>query len=907
MFIFTIPQIQQGLASFERIQAFLDLEETLELPAASAVTTRATESPTTDGVELSIISPKAESSANAAPLISMQRVTVYIGEDKKPILQDCSMQVKRKTLTLVIGPVGCGKSSLLKALIGDLAISRGTIDRTRQSSVGYCSQDPWLPNDTIENLIKGFCSTDETWYSSVVRACGLRHDIDSLPQADETIVGSKGVSLSGGQRARLALARAVYARKDVLVVDDALSGLDTKTSRQVFDGLFGRHGLCKLHGTAVVFATHSVQYLSEADNIVVLAPGGVTAQAGSYDALKSQEGYVWQLKSNLRPESDFGADSQEEVAGDKTAIARRQEDAQQDLARRTGDTGVYRYYLQSMGLKNGLIYAFSCFGFVVFFKLPDLWVRWWSESSVTGHGEHSLATWISVYYVFAASGTFCIFLHIYSMLVWSVPRSSTTLHYKLLKSVMHAPYSFFVKTDSGVTLNRFSQDMSLIEGELAGAFLQTTDGGLLAIASGILIAAGSKYVAAIIPALLVILYLIQKFYLRTSRQLRFMDLEAQAPLLAWFRETSEGASTIRAFGWQDPAYERCLSLLDSSQRPYYLMLSVQRWLSLVLDLTTTAIAVVVVSLAMTLPGASSAGSIGVSMLNILSFNGQLDFVVQAWTTLETSLGAVARCKNFESATQKEDKPDEVMEPATDWPQAGSLEFVAVAAAYEPGGENVLKSVSFSARPGEKIGICGRSGSGKSSTLLALLRMLDNHSGTMTLDGYDLASVPRQLIRERLTALPQEAITVPGSLKENLDPLGRFDGEDIKSALAKVGLLHIAEERGGIEESIDQVALSQGQLQLFSVARALLRKSKVLILDELTSTIDPITEDKIVKLISEEFAGSTIIAVAHRLKTIADFDKVLVMDSGRIVEAGNPQELLQKEGGWFKTLWEQGGH
>lgn len=386
-----------------------------------------------------------------------------------------------------------------------------------------------------------------------------------------------------------------------------------------------------------------------------------------------------------------------------------------------------------------------------------------------------------------------------------------------------------------------------------------------------------------------------------------MELESQAPLLTHCSETLSGVTTIRAFGWQTDNHRKCIELLDRSQRPFYLMYCIQRWLGLVLDLTTAAVGVIVVAMAMSLRDTASAGSVGVSLLSILTFNVQLSYLITSWTTLETALGAIARCMNFEKETASEHLPGEDSTPGADWPQAGHLKLTDLSASYSDEGEDVLKGISLSVSAGEKVGICGRSGSGKSSLLLTLLRLLDNSSGTIELDGVNLASLPRQTIRQRITALPQEAITVPGTLKENVDPLESSSADQIKASLSKVGLLDLVDERGGLETDMKDLGLSQGQLQLFAVARALLRKSKVLVVDEMTSSVDALTEEKMISVIKDEFAESTVIAVAHRLQTIRDFDKVVVMDKGQIVEVGKPSDLLAKEGGYFRTMWERGGH
>lgn len=334
------------------------------------------------------------------------------------------------------------------------------------------------------------------------------------------------------------------------------------------------------------------------------------------------------------------------------------------------------------------------------------------------------------------------------------------------------------------------------------------------------------------------------------------------------------------------------------------MLCIQRWLNLVLDLTTAGIATLVVVMATSINGTASSAGIGVSLFNILSFNNRLSYLIVAWTTLETSLGAIARCKNFEESTPSENLPGENQEPPTNWPVKGAFTLKNITAAYTPDGPPVLHNISLSIPAGAKVGICGRSGSGKSSFLLTILRLIDPSSGTMELDGIDLTTLPRSTVRQRVTALPQEALAVPGSVQTNLDPLESSSAKEIELALQRVGLYDLIAGRGGIEVEMSTLGLSVGELQLFAVARALLHKSSVLIVDEMTSAVDHETEERLLDVIRAEFADSTTIAVAHRLKTIVDFDMVVVLDKGRIAEVGNPRELLSVEGGVFRAMWER---
>lgn len=900
--IFAVPSLITALASVQRIEAFMLLDggklvlSTLDISSSSL--------PTADGLELQ----EQEKPVRHGGL-GLDKVTVCLGKDSKVILRDVSVTIHPATLTFIVGPVGSGKSTLLRTIMGDIPVLSGQV-RLSNKSIGYCSQEAWLPNKSIKDIVLGESEWDDTWYATVMQACALATDVAALPTEMETMVGNKGVSLSGGQKHRLSLARALYSRKELLVLDDILSGLDTRSATHIVKQVLGPDGVCKKHGMTVIMATHAVDYLNYADYIVALDEKGSVEEQGSFQVLDdAQDGYVHNLRfsrdQEAYPNSQEKQDENGQPAIHEPAVAREDDDDEfEELARRTGDSAVYKYYVKSIGWKFSSTIVFTAVAYAFSNRFPELWVRWWSDEEASGTEQRPVGVWVGVYILIACLAIVCLFSQIWVMLVWSVPRSSSKLHEQLLDTVMNAPYSFFVNTDSGVTLNRFANDMSLIELQLADAVMHTQNDVFISLTSAVLIAIGARYVGILMPFAVVLLYFLQKFYLRTSRQLRFMDIEAQAPLLTHCQETIAGVTTIRAFKWEHSSHSACLQLLDRSQRPYYLMLCIQRWLNLVLDLTTAAIATVVVALAMTLHGTASAGSVGLSLLNILNFNTQLAQLILDWTSLETSLGAVARCKNFEAGTPSEHLAGENVQPASDWPQSGHIIMDNITATYATGKPPALDKVSLSIPAGAKVGICGRSGSGKSSLLLTLFRMLDPLSGEMHIDGLNVATLPREVIRDRITPVPQEAVAVPGSVRTNLDPMDSSTDEAIFTALEKVGLLELINERDGIDAEMSDLGLSQGQMQLFAVARALLRPSKVVVVDEMTSSVDQNTEERILNLVKTEFQDSTVIAVAHRLQTIADFDMIVVMDKGRVVELGRPGELLEKQDGYFSALWKE---
>lgn len=417
---------------------------------------------------------------------------------------------------------------------------------------------------------------------------------------------------------------------------------------------------------------------------------------------------------------------------------------------------------------------------------------------------------------------------------------------------------------------------------------------------GILLFTVQKYMLGTIPFVVAAVWIIQKVYLQTSRQLRFLDLEAKAPVYSQFLETLEGLATIRAFGWEKECTVENIIRLEKSMSPLFALYCIQTWLSLVLDLMVAALAVLVVGLAVFFTGTTSGGQIGIALNVVLTFNSVLLRLAEGYTSLETALGAVSRLKNFNEQTTPEDKPGEDHIPDDQWPEKGEIEFRGVTASYGPDAL-ALRNLSMKILPGQKVGICGRTGSGKSSLLSTLVRLLDMDSGTIIIDGLDLRTLPREIIRTRMIAIPQDTFILSETVRINADPGGLVSDALIIAALTKVGLWSVIEPRGGLDENMKKQPLSVGQQQLFCLARAMLRKSRILILDEATSNVDRETDQLMQRIIREEFAGHTIITVAHRLDTILDSDVVAVLDAGALVEFGNPKELLAQETSAFKSL------
>ncbi|GAB1216265.1 hypothetical protein ATERTT37_005475 [Aspergillus terreus] len=895
----SIPSFAGTLGSFTRIEAYLRLDDRADGRNTGLESCRESlmESLISENLfELENLGATGRRTALSKHAVSVQGADISYSAPSQPVLHKQNFEIRKGLLNVVFGPVGCGKTTLLNALLGEITISSGkvTVDG---SAIAYCQQTPWLINASVKENILNQSPYDKNWYNRVVWSCRLEEDIEHLPDGDDTTVGSRGTSLSGGQKQRLALARAVYARAPLVVLDDTLSALDARTERLVFHRLLSKQGLFQHLGATVILVTHSVQHLRSADIIILLDSKGRIEQRGSFKELSDIEGPVKRLLADCPPDKAGAEDHSLEPASGTLASGQGPNGENPSLPRAAAtpairkpvsDSAVLMYYLKTIGSYRASIFLLTSLAYVFCSSFTQIWVQWWTESKNADDGP-----FLGVYFALAIGAISNYSSSIWSMMISIVPVSAAKLHWQLLDSVLHAPMSFFSSVDSGITLNRFSQDMSLINSRLPVSMMQATPMAFQALAQIALIAVGSTYLAVAVPFCLGATWVLQRFYLRTSRQLRLLDLELKSPLFSSISETLEGLPTIRALGWQEKFEQRNQERLDASQRPVYLLYCVQRWLNFVLDLIVAALGILLVSLATQLPSSTSGGRLGVAMLNILGFSQSLSQFIFFYTDLETSLQAVSRVKEFVETTVSEEASPQSLTPLPgNWPARGAVEFRDITASYASDtSQPVLNKLSLAIQPGQKVGICGRTGSGKSTLLSALFRMIELQSGSITIDGIDLNNVSRQEVRSRLIAIPQDPFLFPGTVRFNASPDETVADEEIIKALEKVGLWEHVQKRGGLDIDIDALALSHGQQQLFCLARAMLRSGTILVLDEATSNVDWGTDGVMQRVIREEFASKTIITVAHRLRTILDSDFVVVLGHGCILEAGHPGELL----------------
>ncbi|EFY89104.1 multidrug resistance protein MDR, putative [Metarhizium acridum CQMa 102] len=700
--LISIVQLFGAVGCFSRLQAFLTIDERRDSREMAPSTVSSTLSPADANSASNIEAETRPSLDSSMPAVAIEGATFTVGKNTK-VLTDISMVFPQGTTSMIVGRVGCGKSSLLKAIAGELALARGRLV-ANASSMAYCDQPPWLQNCSIRDNIVAQSPLDEKWLYTVIEACALDEDISMFPMRDFTIVGSGGVALSGGQKQRVALARAVYSRRSLLLLDDVFSGLDSTTSKTVFQRVLGRDGLVRRLNATVILATNHVNLLPAADHITVLGDGTTVRNQVRFGSVDPSEWGI--LESDTDVDSTMtvcgsGEAGLEKVEVSQEAAANPSPKTEAHLSRQTGDLDCYSIYVRSLGTMAMVMLLMGSVLHTAMVKMPQIWLKLWTQKG-TGPTDYA---YMAGYVGFAlASTTFGALNMGYYSLV-GVPKSAIRLHDMLLRCVVRyarqsPPFNLqtspleankpkqehhFTSSPAQTAASRstgpFSQDMTLVDNALPMAFLNVTTLSLRALAETGLIASGAPSIAATIPICFLALYFIQKYYLRTSRQLRLLDLETKSPLYTQFTETLAGLPTIRAFGWAPSFLADNHRRLDASQKPFYTMFCTQRWLQVVLDLFVAGTALVLVSVALRAPGHTTRGAVGLAMVSLIGFNQTLTMAIDQWTRLETSLGAVARLKWFASSTPDENKPCERAAPPPAWPTNGHIELEHVVAAY----------------------------------------------------------------------------------------------------------------------------------------------------------------------------------------------------------------------------------
>ncbi|XP_036376334.1 ATP-binding cassette sub-family C member 9 isoform X1 [Megalops cyprinoides] len=875
-------------------------------------------------------------------------------------LSDINIRIPTGQLTMIVGQVGCGKSSLLLAMLGEMQTLSGKVHWSKlpecemlqegnisaheelsfeaarsknRYSVAYATQKSWLLNATVEENITFGSPFNKQRYKAVIDACSLQPDIDLLPFGDQTEIGERGINLSGGQRQRICVARALYQNTNIVFLDDPFSALDIHLSDHLM-----QEGILKFlqdDKRTVVLVTHKLQYLIHADWIIAMKDGSVLRE-GTLKDIQNNDVELYEHWKTLMNRQDQELEKDTELDS-QTALERKtlrrafysreaknqidDEDEEEEEEEDEDDTlslttsrrskipwKVCWRYLSSGGFLLVVMMISSKLLKHSVMVAIDYWLAAWTSSNTTGNpdlNEAHRSFYVPVFSILCGAGiALCL---ITSLTVELMGLSAaTSLHHNLLNKIIHAPLRFFDVTPLGQILNRFSADTNIIDQHIPPTLESLTRSTLLCLSAiGVIAFVTPTFLIALVP-LIVAFYFIQKYFRVASKDLQDLDDSTQLPLLCHFSETAEGLTTIRAFRHEARFKQRMLELTDTNNTAYLFLSAANRWLEVRTDYLG---AVIVLTAAMASIWGSfhgpQSGLVGLGLTYALTVTNYLNWVVRNLADLEVQMAAVKKVNSFLS-TESENYEGcmDVSQVPEDWPQQGEIKIQDLSVRYDPMLKPVLKHVNAYINPGQKVGICGRTGSGKSSLSLAFFNMVDMFEGKIVIDGIDICKLPLQTLRSRLSIILQDPILFSGSIRFNLDPERKCTDEGLWEALEIAQLKNMVKALpGGLDAMVTEGGenFSVGQRQLFCLARAFVRKSSILIMDEATASIDMATENILQKVVMTAFADRTVVTIAHRVHTILTADLVIVMKRGNILEYDKPETLLEQEDGMFASF------
>ncbi|RMD42862.1 hypothetical protein DV735_g2276, partial [Chaetothyriales sp. CBS 134920] len=879
----------------------------------------------------------------------------------RPVLRNINFRATKGELTCIVGRVGAGKSSLLQSILGDLWKINGSIDI--RGRIAYVGQQPWVMNASVkENILFGH-RWDPLFYNQTINACALADDFRQLPDGDQTEVGERGISLSGGQRARLTLARAVYARADIYLLDDVLSAVDQHVGRHLINNVLGPGGL--LEGKTKILATNALPVLKEADYIYLLRDQTIL-ERGTYQQLMAMRGEVANLiKSAAKedtPESE--ADQSPSIEGIEPAESgsvvvselidddldpEESEEAVHDVAglvairpgpspnghsfarkssfhslRRASTTSfkrpagpvtdeeaglksrqskenseqgkvkwsVYTSYAKESNLGAVGVYLLALFAAQAVQIGGSFWLKRWSESNERQGSNKNVGKFIGIYFAFGIGGAALVVLQTLLLWIFCSIEASRKLHDRMAFAIFRSPMTFFETTPVGRILNRFSSDIYKVDEVIARTFnmlFVNTSRALFTL--GVIVLTTPVFLL-VIPPVAIVYIMYQKYYLRTSRELKRLDSVSRSPIYAHFQESLGGVSTIRAYRQQNRFTLENEWRMDANLRAYFPSVSANRWLAVRLEFIGSIIifsagTFAVISVAN--HSGLSSGMVGLAMSYALQITQSLNWIVRQTVEVETNIVSVERV--LEYANLPSEAPDVIFKnrPNIGWPAHGQVSFNNYSTRYREGLDDVLKNINISIKAREKIGVVGRTGAGKSSLTLALFRIIEPTAGNISIDGLDTSSIGLLDLRRRLAIIPQDACLFEGTIRDNLDPRHVHDDTELWSVL---GLARLQEHVSTMEGQLDATLTEGGD--------------NILVLDEATAAVDVETDALLQETLrSNIFENRTIITIAHRINTILDSDRILVLQQGKVAEFDTPQKLISKRGLFYELVREAG--
>lgn len=906
--------ISEAIVSFRRIEEFLKLEN-LKL-SGSVLDNKKVK----DNIVVSIDNSTFE----------------WLSET--PILNNINLSLKKGTLTVICGPVGSGKSSLLNAIMGELPPVSGTVSMVEDTKIAYASQLPWITAGTIKDNILFGLKYDETRFKNTIRLTSMVRDITLFENGVNTVIGERGVSLSGGQKARLSLARAVYANRDLYLLDDPLSAVDTKVSKHLFEKCI-KEGL---KDKIVVLVTHQLQVLPSADRIIVLENGHITADGDWATVSKVASPFCVTLANfNKKMENDEVSTEDIHVEEDqhnaeiilteklskvlkiegegilildenKVNIEENEDDIdltesnellhQDEEAIKSGNIGGKIYY-EYFKIGTGLFGIFTLFFLMIAGEVTNdassYWLSHWTQMDFEDKSSNR-----NIWIFFALVITTLI-LAIFRAIVffWMCWASTKQLFNRMLDCVFMTGSHFFHTNPHGRIMNRFSKDIGLLDETLPLTFFDFMQETFMIIGVLVISAIAIPPFLVLVPFILYGCVVCRNLYMATSRQIKRYESITRSPVYSAVPSTMEGLSTIRAFEAGESFKNKFLELQDDNTRIYFMFLCVSRWLGFRLDVWTSIFIVVVAFLVVALRNSLSfvePSRVGLILSYLVQLTGSLQWCARQSGEVENLMVSAERVFQYTVIPREEEMNNSnpvVIEPPKEWPTKGTIQLENVSLTYPSNEKPVLKNLNLSIPGGVRVGIVGRTGAGKSSMLQALFRLVEP-AGAIYIDGVKTANIPLQTLRSRISIIPQEPFCFKGTIRFNIDPFSEASDDELWHVLKIVSLdKTVKTMEGELDSQVEENGsnLSVGERQLVCLARAMIRKSYVVVMDEATSNVDMHIDEIIQDSIRDGIFGkATVISIAHRLQTVAEYDFIVVLEAGNIIEVGNPWELLNEE-------------
>ncbi|RVX17080.1 ABC transporter C family member 8 [Vitis vinifera] len=819
-------------------------------------------------------------------------------------LRDVNMEVKWGQKVAVCGPVGAGKSSLLYAILGEIPKVSGTVDVF--GSIAYVSQTSWIQSGTIRDNILYGRPMDKTKYEKAIKACALDKDINSFDHGDLTEIGQRGLNMSGGQKQRIQLARAVYNDANIYLLDDPFSAVDAHTAAVLFNDCI----MSALAQKTVILVTHQVEFLSAVDKILVMEGGQIT-QSGSYEELFAAGTAFEQLVNahknattvmNLsnkeiqeEPHKLDQSPTKESSEGEISMKGLQGVQLTKEEEREIGDVG-WKPFLDYLLVSKGSFLLFLCIitksGFIALQAASTYWLALAIEMPKISNG-----TLIGVYAGLSTLSTGFIYLRSFFGARLGL-KASKAFFAGFTNSIFKAPMLFFDSTPVGRILTRASSDLSVLDFDIPFSIIFVVASGL-ELLSIIGVTASITWPVLIVAIFAIVaVYYVQGYYLASARELIRINGTTKAPVMSYAAETSLGVVTIRAFNMVDRFFQNYLELIDTDAKLFFYSNAAIEWLVLRIEILQNLTLVTAALLLVLLPkGYVAPGLVGLSLSYALALTGTQVFFSRWYCNLSNYVVSVERIKQFMHIPSEPPAIVEEKRPPTSWPSKIK---------YRPNAPLVLKGITCTFKEGTRVGIVGRTGSGKTTLISALFRLVEPESGKIFIDGLDICSIGLKDLRMKLSIIPQEPTLFKGSIRTNLDPLGLYSDDEIWEALEKCQLkATISSLPNLLDSSVSDEGenWSAGQRQLFCLGRVLLKRNRILVLDEATASIDSATDAILQRIIRQEFSNCTVITVAHRVPTVIDSDMVMVLSYGKLVEYDEPSNLMETNSSFSELVAE----